>query len=416
MTTTAAPRHTAPSAPSAPSAAARRATSCPARQPEQTRRAHTYAHIDRWNAALDDFTVTMSRAQLAPSTLARVAKHLHRFAADTDTRPYDVTAAQVTAWLDAQTCTAPALSAYRTSLRTFYRWAVRVGRMFDDPTATSGPHPLTRPTPPGWHDALVSFRRWLRAASYSPATADLYYSRLSALARETGAPTPWALSADDLADWLAGHHWARETLRANRTCLRTFYRWAHDLGHIDRDPAERLPKVRATAPRPRPASEDAYRHALAAADDRTGLMLRLGAELGLRRGEVAQVHAADLELDHHGAWWLHVHGKGDKHRRLPVPPGLAAQIRAAGPGYVFPGQINGHLSPRRVGELVSALLPPGVTMHALRHRFATRVYAVDRDVFTVQQLLGHVRADTTQRYVQTDDAAMRRLVDHLAAT
>ena len=55
-------------------------------------------------------------------------------------------------------------------------------------------------------------------------------------------------------------------------------------------------------------------------------------------------------------------------------------------------------------------------MHALRHRFASRVYAIDRDVFTVQQLLGHTRADTTQRYVQTDAQAMQRLVTLAAGT
>lgn len=49
-------------------------------------------------------------------------------------------------------------------------------------------------------------------------------------------------------------------------------------------------------------------------------------------------------------------------------------------------------------------------MHALRHRFATRVYNVDRDVFAVQILLGHSSPATTQRYVQINDTALRRLV------
>ncbi|WP_292702628.1 tyrosine-type recombinase/integrase, partial [Microbacterium sp. 69-10] len=60
---------------------------------------------------------------------------------------------------------------------------------------------------------------------------------------------------------------------------------------------------------------------------------------------------------------------------------------------------------------VSRLLPPGVTMHALRHAFATRTYNVNRDVFAVQQLLGHSSAATTQRYVQVSDDSLRALVE-----
>jgi len=50
-------------------------------------------------------------------------------------------------------------------------------------------------------------------------------------------------------------------------------------------------------------------------------------------------------------------------------------------------------------------------MHALRHAFATRTYNVNRDVFAVQQLLGHSSAATTQRYVQVSDDSLRALVE-----
>ena len=50
--------------------------------------------------------------------------------------------------------------------------------------------------------------------------------------------------------------------------------------------------------------------------------LRLGAELGLRRAEIAQVHARDVQDAPDGAW-LRVLGKGGKLRHLPLPDDLA---------------------------------------------------------------------------------------------
>jgi len=68
------------------------------------------------------------------------------------------------------------------------------------------------------------------------------------------------------------------------------------------------------------------------------------------------------------------------------------------------------------GEAIdSDALGNGVTMHQLRHRFATMAYAVDTDVLVVQRLLGHASPATTQRYVRTDDRAARRTVKAVAA-
>lgn len=66
----------------------------------------------------------------------------------------------------------------------------------------------------------------------------------------------------------------------------------------------------------------------------------------------------------------------------------------------------------KAGEQAPA--PSGVTMHALRHVFATRTYNVNRDVLAVQRLLGHASAANTQRYVQVSDESMRALVEAVA--
>lgn len=368
----------------------------------------------RWATALAELADALDRASYSPATVDRVVKHCRKFAAETGCGPWDADAATVAAWLDGLGATPRALSGYRTSLRTFYRWAYRAGRLFADPTADLDARAQRRTAPPSWHAALGSYRRYLQAAGQPASTVGLRVYHLTRCACEMGDLGPWEVSDEDLADWLAGHRWSRETARSVRSSLRGFYAWALALGHVDHNPAASLPSIRASAPRPHPAEDDAYRHALATSDRRTRLMLRLAAELGLRRAEVARLHSRDLRHDGTG-WWLTVTGKGDKPRRLPLPESLAVELRALPAGPVFPGRDHGHLSPPRVGELVSAALPEGTSMHALRHRFASRAYAVDRDVFTVQRLLGHASPATTQRYVQTTDQTMRRLVALAAA-
>ena len=107
-------------------------------------------------------------------------------------------------------------------------------------------------------------------------------------------------------------------------------------------------------------------------------------------------------------------GKGGRTRIVPLSSHLALRLRSLPPGWVFPGNDGGHLSPRWVGKLVGRLLPVGYTMHTIRHRFATQAYAVDHDLFAVQDLLGHASPATTRAYVLTDDRARRRLVDTVA--
>lgn len=60
-------------------------------------------------------------------------------------------------------------------------------------------------------------------------------------------------------------------------------------------------------------------------------------------------------------------------------------------------------------------LPGDWTMHSLRHSAATRWYQVDRDVFTVQELLGHASPATTRRYVAVPNDALRATVDAASA-
>ena len=220
---------------------------------------------------------------------------------------------------------------------------------------------------------------------------------------------PWAVTGDDLLAWAGSQTWARETRRSMRASVRGFYGWAFATGLVSADPSLALPVVAPSAPRPRPAPEVIYRQALAVAPARTRLVLRLAAEVGLRRAEIAQVNTGDLFEDLLG-WSLLVHGKGSRDRVVPLPAVLALELRARGPGWVFPGSDRGHLSPRWVGKLASTVLPQAWTLHTLRHRFATQAYGLERDLLVVQTLLGHSSPVTTRRYVQVDGDRLRATV------
>lgn len=204
------------------------------------------------------------------------------------------------------------------------------------------------------------------------------------------------VTESDLTSWLAEHDWSPSTRRSVRASLRAFWSWCAHAGHAE-DVAAELPRTPVPRAVPRPADDGVIRDALATADNRTQLMVELMAYGGLRRCEVAAVRGSDVEGE-----WLRVTGKGGHVRMVPLPGHLCRRVRAHGNRFVFHGAVDGHLSARRVGELVGAVLPDGVTAHQLRHRFATTVYRGSRDIRAVQALLGHAKLDTTMIYTAVD--------------
>ncbi len=258
-----------------------------------------------------------------------------------------------------------------------------------------------------WREAIDSWCASLIVRGAPHTTISARRQALEHLARRIGAD-PGAVTETGLLEYLAGQVWAQETRRGRRTALMLFFAWWCQREGATNNPAAGLPRVKPPKPNPRPTPESVYLEALVKAPADHALMLRLAAEYGLRRAEVAQVHSRDV-LEDLGGWSLRVHGKGNKVRIIPLAPGMAALLRAR-TGYVFPGAVDGHLSPRWVGTVVTRLLPGDHTMHSLRHRFATRAYNLDKDVFIVQELLGHASPATTRLYVQVERDDLRRTV------
>ncbi|GAB3988953.1 tyrosine-type recombinase/integrase [Nocardioides marmoraquaticus] len=273
----------------------------------------------------------------------------------------------------------------------------------------------TPATPQAWTTAIEQWRRHLRTETdVAASTIQTRTDHLYRTARALAAADPWAVDEQTLLQYFDAQEWQRETRRGHRASLRAFYAWGATAGHVDQSPALALPRVRPGKPRPRPLPDSGYRVGRLAASPRDLLMLRLGAELGLRRMEIAQLHTRDYIEDFEGLSVL-VHGKGDRERVVPVPDGLEPVLRALPAGYVFPGDDHGHLSPRWVGTVVARLLPPGYTCHTLRHRFATRTHqATGGDWDAVRELLGHASMETTRAYVFTDRSRLRAAVNDAA--
>lgn len=260
---------------------------------------------------------------------------------------------------------------------------------------TSSTNDVTRGSIDRGPQVLDSYVRFCRAQSQSEATIRLRLVWLKRADRELGLAT---ITANELIDWLADHDWKPETRRAARSALRSFFSWAEESGVRSDNPAARLRTVRVPTAMPRPCPTDVLHAALSRANDRDRMMIALAAFAGLRCAEIACLRWVDVSGQR-----LRVHGKGGKIRFVPISPALADMLdqhaaRSASP-FVVPSR-DGEASPTNVSRRLKSALGGHWTGHTLRHRFATMAYRAQRDLLTVQRLLGHSNPETTARYAE----------------
>lgn len=244
---------------------------------------------------------------------------------------------------------------------------------------------------------------WLdsyRAAGASPGTVRVRRSHLRRFARDVDL-----LAADEghVVAFLSSLDRLRpESRKSVVASLRSFYAWALAHGLVASDPTAGLRPIHVPPSVPRPITATALRAALAAADAETTLMLLLGAYAGLRRAEIAAVHADDID-----GLALRVTGKGGRTRRVPIHPLLAGRL-AGLTGWAFPSPVRPGepVGPDYVASRLERVLPRPYTAHSLRHYFATEAYRGTRDLRAVQQLLGHSKPETTARYTLIDEDAL----------
>jgi integrase/recombinase XerC len=131
---------------------------------------------------------------------------------------------------------------------------------------------------------------------------------------------------------------------------------------------------------------------------------------GLRISELAGLNLEDVDR---AEAWLRVRGKGRKERQVPLPGQAAEALErylterpvVRDERAVFLNHRRGRLSARGMRGIVKFYATTlagdsSVHPHSLRHAYATHLLADGADLRAIQELLGHARLSTTQKYTQ----------------
>jgi integrase/recombinase XerC len=133
--------------------------------------------------------------------------------------------------------------------------------------------------PTAWALLISGYLLTQSAAGYPATTQYARRQHLEHLARRIGLPLE-DVTGEHLIAYAGAQDWAAETRRGRRTTFRSFWTWAVGAGHTAVDAAAALPRVKPGDVMPRPCPEPVVRAALAGADDRVRLIMRLAPSAG----------------------------------------------------------------------------------------------------------------------------------------
>jgi len=220
------------------------------------------------------------------------------------------------------------------------------------------------------------------------------------------------------------------------SAVRTFYRFLHLTDVVDANPARAVGTPRGERHLPayleRAQADRLFATAEAAAaggrfaDVRNLAMLELFYSTGMRLSELCGLNRSDLDLL---SQQVKVRGKGRKERIIPIGDHATRALRAyderretlvrsIGTAVdrlaVFLNQRGRRLSARGVQDAITRCLGAvagdgGLSVHSLRHSFATHLLDAGADLRAVQELLGHASVSTTQIYTHTSVDRLRQV-------
>lgn len=215
----------------------------------------------------------------------------------------------------------------------------------------------------------------------------------------------------------------RSSLCRRLSAIRSFLKYLRVHGLITRDVGVLVPSPKAEKKLPKFLKIEEVQQLIEAPslDTQLGKRDRALFELiygcGLRVSEAVALDLKDIDLAN---GWVKVLGKGSKERTVPFgPPAREAienslQARPEAPGPEAPLFVNcqgTRLTARSVARILAKHLiriasSRMISPHGLRHSFATHLLANGADLRTIQEMLGHARLSTTQRYTHIDLGAL----------
>jgi integrase/recombinase XerD len=256
----------------------------------------------------------------------------------------------------------------------------------------------------------------LQIRHYSPTTIRLYLHSVAEFARYFHQP-PDQLGPEHIRQYQL--FLLKEKQASQSTCIQLVcalrFLYTHTLNRkID---IERIPFPRRERKLPLIPSREEVKALLEAAGklrDRALLAVLYGS--GLRVSEATQLKPRDIDARRNVLWVRQ--GKGRKDRQTLLPAKLLELLRqywrAERPGdWLFPakdgtrpiGPKTVYLACRSAAQTAGLRKP--VHPHSLRHAFATHLLEAGTNLRTIQLLLGHANLETTARYLQVADVAVR---------
>ncbi|MGA2356018.1 MAG: tyrosine recombinase XerC [Terriglobales bacterium] len=229
--------------------------------------------------------------------------------------------------------------------------------------------------------------------------------------------------------------------------VRSLYRWLAQEGVVEQNPAKLVSTPRLAKKLPRvPTIEemnsmlDGKMPEVASFPERDRLLFELLYGCGIRNSELVGINLDDIGMSSEA---ILIRGKGKKERYVPFGGSvlaalavylpwrqqLLATLRSApkntnagkssppkGTPALLINQRGGRLTTRSVGRIVKRIaiakgLSPEVHPHTLRHAFGTHMLEEGADLRAIQELLGHERLATTQRYTQLSVKHMMNVYD-----
>jgi integrase/recombinase XerC len=207
--------------------------------------------------------------------------------------------------------------------------------------------------------------------------------------------------------------------------IRSWFKWLAKAGHVEQSQAALVatPKLPKHLPRVPTIEQmnravDGVTEESATWPERERVILELLYGCGIRNAELVGLDLKDIHWANEA---ILVRGKGRKERYVPLGDAAAQSLRAYLPerevrlqsagkqaeALLLNAKVRGdcRLTTRSVGRIVKALamangLPSEVHPHTLRHAFGTHMLEEGADLRAIQELLGHERLSTTQRYTQ----------------